>query len=333
VQTTFLKHVLTAKHGHKILVIQNEFGAEIGIEQATIMNSNGQSSQEWLELPNGCICCTVKDSFVATIEELVRKKRNFDFVFVETDGLADPGPVASVFWLDDALESSLCLDGIIAIVDAKHILRQLDELKPQGVINEAQRQIAFADRIIINKIDLVTQSELQAVEARIRQINSVAAICFSQKSAVNLEKVLQLGAYELSAALTLEMNEAHVCHDGNSSDCKHPHMHHQHDDSIHSITLQTEVPMDLREFQAWLGSWLWKENSCATEVFRVKGIVAIRGAAEKYMLQAVHALFDLQPSQLCWTANESPYTKVVFIGRQLEPLRESFASLFASHKR
>ena len=164
-----VRRVLTAHHGKRVAVIQNEFGEDLGLGSTVAAEGmGGEVFEECYEMNNGCICCSVRDELVNTLERIMTKRHKFDYVLVETTGMANPGPLASIFWLDDELGSALFLDAIITLVDAKHVLQHLDDPGPSGGSFEVAQQIAFADRIILNKIDLVSESELAVVEARIR---------------------------------------------------------------------------------------------------------------------------------------------------------------------
>ncbi|KAG7150253.1 COBW domain-containing protein 1 like [Verticillium longisporum] len=216
-KTTLLNYILTAQHGKKIAVIMNEFGDSIDIEKSLTVNKGDEKVEEWLEVGNGCLCCSVKDTGVNAIESLMEKKGAFDYILLETTGLADPGNLAPLFWVDDGLGSTIYLDGIVTLVDAKNILRSLDD--PSGKIEveeehdhdhsssplmtTAHMQISHADVIVINKADLVTPDELQQVRDRIESINGLAKIHVTQKSEVpQLEGVLlDLHAYDELAEL------------------------------------------------------------------------------------------------------------------------------------
>eukprot|EP00611_Tribonema_gayanum_P020659 TRINITY_DN3812_c0_g1_i3.p1 TRINITY_DN3812_c0_g1~~TRINITY_DN3812_c0_g1_i3.p1 ORF type:complete len:248 (-),score=79.71 TRINITY_DN3812_c0_g1_i3:532-1275(-) len=187
-KTTLLNYVLTQDHGKRIAVIENEFGDSMDIEQLIAKDGMDGSvlADNLFELRNGCICCTVKDDLVTTLETLLQQRSKFDYIIIETTGLANPGPVAACFWLDDALESALRLDAIITVVDAKNIARYLDESR------EAALQIAFADRLLLNKSDLVSAARVAALSARLRGINAACDIEVTHRCAIDLDKVLDL---------------------------------------------------------------------------------------------------------------------------------------------
>jgi G3E family GTPase len=322
-KTTFLNYVLTARHGKKIAVIQNEFGIETGADAAVVFGKDGTKSLEYFELPNGCVCCSVRGDLVLTIENLMQKKEKFDYVFIEPSGLADPGPLASTFWLDDELESDLYLDSIVTIVDAKHFKQHLDEEKPAGVINEAQRQVAFADRIIVNKIDLVAVDYLEALERQILSHNSAATIVRATRAEVDLDSILNINAFDMTRALDVDPHLKSSCCSDAEKAGDHEHAHtHLHDDSVVTVNFTVEGDLELDKLKAWLADLLWEEKG--NDIFRMKGIISIKDEPTKYALQSVHSLFDLERTGIEWRRNtpgekeEVRATTMVVIGRHLD---------------
>ncbi|XP_058421690.1 zinc-regulated GTPase metalloprotein activator 1A isoform X3 [Diceros bicornis minor] len=195
-KTTLLNYILTEQHSKRIAVILNEFGEGSAVEKSLAVSQGGELYEEWLELRNGCLCCSVKDSGLRAIENLMQKKGKFDYILLETTGLADPGAVASMFWVDAELGVDIYLDGIITVVDSKYGLKHLAEEKPDGLINEASRQVALADIIIINKTDLVSEEDLNKLRTTIRSINGLGKILETQRSRVDLSNVLDLHAFD-----------------------------------------------------------------------------------------------------------------------------------------
>lgn len=318
-KTTLLNYILTAQHGKKIAVIMNEFGDSLDIEKSLTVNKGDEQVEEWLEVGNGCICCSVKDTGVNAIESLMEKKGAFDYILLETTGLADPGNLAPLFWVDDGLGSTIYLDGIVTLVDAKNILRSLDD--PKGKVEEpdeheghgplmttAHVQISHADVILINKTDLVTPEELERVKSRVTSINGIAKVHVTEKSEVpQLEGLLlDLHAYD-------QFNEAEAKVKG------HSHL----DPTISTIT----VPVDklkleqLKDVDRWLRSVLWDhklpghESESQFEVHRSKGRLLLDNGEIK-MLQGVREVFDLTDAP---PSDESPPTegKIILIGREL----------------
>ncbi|XP_062162320.1 uncharacterized protein LOC133869352 isoform X2 [Alnus glutinosa] len=208
-KSTLVNHILNSQHGKRIAVILNEFGEEIGVERAMINEGDGGALvEEWVELANGCICCTVKHSLVQALEQLVQRKEKLDHILLETTGLANPAPLASVLWLDDQLESAVRLDSIITVVDAKNLRFQLNERQASSSFPEAFLQIAFADVIILNKVDLVSpegcEGVLEELEKEIHNINSLVSIIRSVRCQVDLPKLLNCRAYDATHATHLE---------------------------------------------------------------------------------------------------------------------------------
>src|ERR1700754_1466293 len=217
-KTTLLNRILTEQHGRRIAVIENEFG-EVGVDDALVLDTE----EEVFEMNNGCICCTVRGDLIRILGALLRRKNRFDAILIETTGLADPAPVAQTFFMDDALRAELRLDAIITVVDAKHVLRHLDEVKPDGVENEAVEQIAFADRIVLNKIDLGGAAHAAEVPRRIRSINAPVMVLPAVRGDVDLADVLDVHAFDLDAILAGE------------PEFLDPDAEHQHDASVTSV--------------------------------------------------------------------------------------------------
>ena len=191
-KTTLLNHLLTANHGKRIAVIENEFG-EIGIDNALVINAD----EEIFEMNNGCICCTVRGDLIRILGQLLKRRDKFDYILVETTGLADPGPVAQTFFSDDEMKRAFRLDGIVTLVDAKHIGLHLEDAP------EAKEQIAFADRILLNKTDLVGKDEVEALETKIRSINALARIHRTTQAILGVDHVLNIHAFDLGQRISL----------------------------------------------------------------------------------------------------------------------------------
>jgi G3E family GTPase len=303
-KTTLLNYILTANHGKRIAVIENEFG-EIGIDDALVIDSE----EEIFEMNNGCICCTVRGDLIRILGNLMKRKDKFDHILVETTGLADPAPVAQTFFVDDEVRSQLRLDAIVTMVDAKHFLLHLDEVKDEGVENEALEQVAFADRIIINKIDLATDEEVDAVETRLRSINAMANISRASHGIVDLDNVLDVGAFELSRVLELDPQFL-------------TETEHQHDQSVTSVGIEMPGSLNAEKLNKWLGELLATQG---TDIFRMKGILSIDGEEQRFVFQGVHMLFDGNADRP-WAPDEPRINKMIFIGRNLdrEELTKSF---------
>src|SRR5215831_17007299 len=255
-KTTLLNRILSEEHGKKYAVIVNEFG-EIGIDNDLVVRAN----EEVFEMNNGCVCCTVRGDLIRVVQGLMKRKGGFDGIVIETTGLADPGPVAQTFFVDEEVRAKARLDSVTTVVDAKHIDLRLDDSR------EAREQIAFADQIVLNKTDLVGEADLARIEARLRRLNPLAPIHRAQRSNVPLEAILGRGGFDLERILTLEpefLNPAHGEpghvhdedweHDDHEGHGGHEHHHHDHvhDDDIKGVALRLEKPVDPNKVTAWL---------------------------------------------------------------------------------
>lgn len=320
-KTTLLNYILTKEHGKKIAVIQNEFGEEIKLETAMVVGE-GDKVSEWLELPNGCVCCSVRSTLAATIENLVTKRSDLQYILLESTGLADPGPLASSLWMDEALEGSIYLDGIITVIDAKYYLKNLEECEISSThhsddINEAQRQAAFADVIIINKCDLVNESELQTLESKLIEINSLAKRIKTTRSEVVLDSILNIKSFDLKnlEKITLQGN--------------HDHDHHRHCAEtetetkpalarIHTVCIELSGSIDESRLKGWFATLFWeRDDEERPVILRVKGMASVVDTNEKYIIQGVHDNFDIQPSGYFWAEGEARFVQLVFIGKNL----------------
>jgi len=312
-KTTLLNHILSANHGKRIAVIENEFG-EVGIDDALVQGGSMAEEENIVEMNNGCICCTVRGDLIAGLKKLVKqsKKKNqpLDGILIETTGLADPAPVAQTFFADDFVQQNLCLDGILTLVDAKHITQHLEEEKPEGVENEAVEQIAFADRILLNKCDLVDEATLVDVEKRIRAINEPVQIQRTTNSKVDMNFILGIQAFNLDKIMEKEegfMSDEHT---------------HSHDNRVSSVGVDVPGEVDNDKLQKWIG-WLLKEKGVG--LFRSKGVLAVKGMKDKFVFQAIHMLFANSQGNP-WTADEEKRCKMIFIGKNLD--REELTSGF-----
>ncbi|XP_037980755.1 COBW domain-containing protein 1-like isoform X2 [Motacilla alba alba] len=291
-KTTLLNYILTEQHNKRIAVILNEFGEGSALEKSLAISQGGELYEEWLELRNGCLCCSVKDNGVKAIENLMQRRGKFDYILLETTGLADPG--------------------IVSVVDAKHGLQHLTEEKPEGLINEASRQVALADLIIINKTDLVSEEELNKVRTSVRSINGLVKILETQRSRVDLSNVLDLHAFDSLSGVSLQKKLEHV-------KTTHAHL----DKAI--ITVTFEVPGDIKEenLNLFIQNLLWEKNvkdktGCTMDVIRLKGLVSIQGKSHQVIVQGVHELYDLEETSVAWKEDEKRTNRLVLIGRNLD---------------
>ncbi|MEK5645637.1 cobalamin biosynthesis protein CobW [Paenibacillus rhizosphaerae] len=310
-KTTLLNYILTANHGHKIAVIVNEFG-EVGIDNQLVVGAD----EEIFEMNNGCICCTVRSDLIRILGDLAdakfgrgNRKVDFDRVVIETTGLADPAPVAQTFFVDPDIAESFKLDTIVTLVDAKHADQHLDE----G--HEAQEQVAFADVLLLNKTDLVSDEDVQKLERRLRSMNSAAKLYRTQQSQIELQHILGINAFDLDKKLEIEPGfleeEAH-----------------EHDDEVASIFLRETKPLDLEKVERFINEWLVDHG---TDTFRYKGVLHIKGVKKRVVFQGIHVLFSSYPDR-DWKPSEVPVSEFVVIGRNLDEdwFRQQFASCVAS---
>ncbi|WP_106314532.1 GTP-binding protein [Paraburkholderia sp. BL18I3N2] len=339
-KTTLLNRILSEDHGKKYAVIVNEFG-EIGIDNDLVVSSD----DELFEMNNGCICCTVRGDLIQVLYKLLDQAQTFDAVIIETTGLAAPGPVIQTFLVDLHLQAHLKLDSIITLVDAVHIHQRL------GDSQEAVEQVAFADQLIINKIEHVEEKRLRGIETALRVLNPFARIYKTSRCQVQLDAVIGRGSFDLSRVEGLAMMAQapapeHVhdehCRHGTHCDhdrdhghvhgehCGHGHEHtHAHDEDNHiqaggisSVSLTTDKALDLTKLEEWLGNLVTVRGA---DILRSKGIFYVLGCGRRYVFQSVHMLMegDLQGP---WSEGEARYSRYVLIGRNLdrEALRADF---------
>lgn len=318
-KTTLLKRVLSEAHGQKIAVIENEFGEE-NIDSDILVSD---VKEQIIQMSNGCICCTIREDLRSTLQDLAGKKRrgeiDFDRVVIETTGLADPGPVAQTFFMDDEIAESYLLDSILTLVDAKHAASQLNERQ------EARRQIGFADQIFISKTDLVAQDEVDALMHRIKHMNPRAPQQPVHFGVVPISDVFDLRGFNLNTKLeidpdflTQETHEHGHDHD-HGEHCDHPsHQHegghhHHHDDDVKSFVFRSERAFDAAKLEDFLGAIV---NIYGPRMLRYKGVLNMKGTERKVIFQGVHQLMgsDLGPQ---WLPQEQRISKMVFIGIDL----------------
>jgi G3E family GTPase len=333
-KTTLLNRILSEPHGQKYAVIVNEFG-EIGIDNDLVVGAD----EEVFEMNNGCICCTVRGDLVRIIDGLMRRKGKFDAIIVETTGLADPAPVAQTFFVDENVGRKTRLDAVVTVADAKWLKDRLKDAP------EAKNQIAFADVIIINKIDLVSEAELEEAEGRIRAINPYAKVHKTERCAVPLREVLGRSAFDLDRILEIEPefletqgHERGHDHDhGHDGHAHHDHDHarqhhagelkHYHDEDMQSVSLKADQPLDPDKFFPWVQELVQTEGP---NILRCKGILSFKGDDARFVFQGVHMILD-GDHQRPWQQGEKRESRIVFIGRNLpqDRIREGFAGCAA----
>jgi G3E family GTPase len=320
-KTTLLKRILSEAHGQKIAVIENEFGEE-NIDNDILVT---ESKEQIVQMSNGCICCTIREDLREALQLLAAKKRkgllDFDRVVIETTGLADPGPVAQTFFMDDEIAESYLLDSILTLVDAKHAPQQLNDRQ------EARRQVGFADQIFISKSELVAEDETEALIHRLKHMNPRAPQRKVHFGEVPIEEVFDLRGFNLNAKLDIDPDflkeeEAHD-HDhdhAHGEHCDHPSHaheghghHHHHDDDVKSFVYRAERPFDPARLEDFLGAIV---NIYGPRMLRYKGVLHMQGTERKVIFQGVHQLMgsDLGPA---WGDGEARTSRMVFIGIDL----------------
>ena len=322
-KTTLLKRVLTEAHGQRIAVIENEFGEE-NIDNEILV---ADTEEHIVQMNNGCVCCTIREDLRETLADLAKQRKdgtlNFERVVIETTGVADPGPVAQTFFMDDEIAELYLLDSILTLVDAKHGEQQLDQRQ------EARRQVGFADQIFISKTDLVTEAQADALAHRIKHMNPRAPQKRVHFGEVPIAEVFDLKGFNLNAKLDIDPDflkddahshhghghghkhdHAHVHADGET--CDHPH-HHAHDDDVKSFVYKSHKPFNATKIEDFLGSMV---QIYGPRMLRYKGVLHVSGMDRKVVFQGVHQLMgsDLGPK---WAAGETKISKMVFIGIEL----------------
>ena len=332
-KTTLLNRILSENHGQKYAVIVNEFG-EIGIDNELVVGAD----EEVFEMNNGCICCTVRGDLIRIVEGLMKRRVKFDAIIVETTGLADPAPVAQTFFVDQDVQDQARLDAVVTVADAKWLSERLKDAP------EAKNQIAFADVIILNKIDLVTPEQLREVEGRIRAINPYAQLHKTTKCQVPLDAVLGRNAFDLERILEIEPafleagddhDHDHHGHDHDHHGHDHGHDHakapgglkHYHDEEMQSVAIKLDGDIDPNKFMPWINDLVQKEGP---NILRSKGILAFKNDPKRFVFQGVHMILD-GDSQREWKPGEKRESKLVFIGRNLkeDELRKGVLSCVA----
>ncbi|CAO3666477.1 unnamed protein product [Umbelopsis ramanniana] len=314
-KTTLINYVLKASHGKRVAVIENEFG-EIAVDSDLIVDAG----DEIFETKNGCICCRVRGDLVRILHELVEKKQGkFDMILLETTGLADPGPVVQTFFMDKTVQDAFQIDAIVTMVDSKHFQQHLDA-------EELQKQIAFADRLVLNKLDLIPdEQEQNALQAKLSAINPSAEIIKSQFGKVPLNEILDIRGFDLEKVLEREpdfMHDSEPCNEQECDNDGHSHNHNRHDVSVTSVGISAPGELDFDLLNSWVQSLLAANGQ---NIYRMKGILNVKGEQDRFVFQGVHMMFDGQQDR-AWRPDEDRTNKLVFIGKQLD--REQLTNSF-----
>lgn len=307
-KTTLLNRILTADHGRRIAVIVNEFG-EVGIDHHLLISSE----QEVVQVNNGCICCTVRGDLLQNFFQLLEHRSKFDLVVIETTGLAEPAPVAQSLYADERIRSAFTLEGVVTLVDAKHIASQLQKS------GEAREQIAFADVVLLNKTDLATPEELDALEDRLRTLNKVAAIHRTRNSDMDLSKVFDIGSADLAERIEAAAGDDHAHGRNGHGHRGHGHhgLNHHHDhEHLHVSTVCIVQPgeLDGLKVSMWFRSLIAEFGA---DILRMKGILNLRSDPDQFLFQGVQLEFEGKPGR-AWRTAEERINRLIFIGRNLD---------------
>jgi G3E family GTPase len=314
-KTTLLNRILQEQHGYKIAVIENEFGEE-SIDNEILVRD---SQEQIIEMNNGCICCTVRGDLIVALSKLAQQKQDgklqFDRVIIETTGLANPGPVAQTFFVDDTVGTHYMLDAIVTVVDARHAMQQLDQHE------EAQRQVGFADKLLLSKTDLVDAAQIQQLRQRLARMNPRASICQADFGKVAISEVLDLRGFNLNAKLELDPDflqhegehSHHHEHEHCDEHCTHDHHHAHHDDEIAAFVFKSNKAFDTAKLDVFLSGVI---QVFGPRMLRYKGILLMDGADRKVIFQGVHQIMGTDIGAK-WEENELRESKIVFIGKNL----------------
>mmetsp|Transcript_19664 Transcript_19664/g.60820 ORF Transcript_19664/g.60820 Transcript_19664/m.60820 type:complete len:354 (+) Transcript_19664:1512-2573(+) len=309
-KTTLINYILKEQKEKRICVIENEFG-EINIDEK-LVGENLASKEDLIQMDNGCACCSIRGDLVRTLGTLVKTRKQFDCVILETTGLADPAPIISTIKSNQWIDDNFKIDSVICLADAKHVSLHLDEAKPDGAVNEAVQQVAFADRILLNKVDLVTPDELEALKERIAAINKFAPVLTCERSKVDLSRVVGVDSFDVEKCAALDpalfsSSEAEPLK-------KKPKVHDL--SMVSSCGISVEGYLDVPKFNLFMAELL---QTRAADLYRTKGVLSFAGQGNtKFVFQGVHEQINFGPAQSPWAHDEPRVSNIVFIGRNLD---------------
>lgn len=300
-KTTLINYILTEQRSKRICVIENEYG-EINIDEK-LVGENMASKEDLIQMDNGCACCSIRGDLVRTLGGLVEKRKEFDAVLLETTGLADPAPIIATIKSNQWIDDNFAIDAVVCLADAKHVKGHLDEIKPDNAVNEAVQQIAFADRVLLNKVDLVSEAELAAIQQTLASINQFALIVTTQKSKCDLSQIIGIRAFNVDRCVDLDPNlfKPSKVHDLSM---------------VSSCGIAVEGFLDVPKFNMFMAELL---QTRAADLYRTKGVLSFAGQGDtKFVFQGVHEQINFGPAQTKWLPDEPRVSKIVFIGRNLD---------------
>jgi len=301
-KTTLVNYILKEQNEWKILVLENEFG-EVSIDDGLVAESL-DSPEDIITMDNGCVCCSIRGDLVRTLGQVAKRRKDFDAVLLETTGLADPAAIIYTIQTNTKLSDNYYIDSLVCLADAKHLDQHLDEKKPEGAVNEALQQVAFADKILLNKVDLVTKEEKEALISRLSKINQFASVIETQKSRAPLEKILGINSFNMESILNFDKNFFET-----QEVSKHQ------PDLVQSVGIQFEGELHAQYFNMFMMDLL---RESAADMFRTKGLLTFHGQGDvKFVFQGVHEQINFGPAKEPWKAGETKMNKFVFIGKNL----------------
>ncbi|CAJ1961839.1 unnamed protein product [Cylindrotheca closterium] len=301
-KTTFVNYILKEQNEWKICVLENEFG-EVSIDDGLVAESL-DSPEDIITMDNGCVCCSVRGDLVRTLGQMAKRRKEFDAILLETTGLADPSAIIYTIQTNPKLSDNYFIDSIVCLADAKHLNQHLDEKKPEGAINEALQQVAFADKILLNKTDLVTKEEKDTLKQRLAKINQFATVIETERSRAPLDKILGLNSFNMESILNFDKDFFE-----NQEVSKHQ------PELVESVGIQFEGELHAQYFNMFMMDLLRER---ATDMYRTKGLLAFHGQGDvKFVFQGVHEQINFGPAKEPWAAGEKRMNKFVFIGKNL----------------
>jgi G3E family GTPase len=307
-KTTLVNYILKEQNDWKIAVLENEFG-EVSIDDGLVAESL-DAPEDLITMDNGCVCCSVRGDLIRTLGQLAKRRHEFDAILLETTGLADPAPITYTVQTNDKISSNYRIDSIVCLADCKHLNQHLDEVKPEGSVNEAQQQVAFADKILLNKIDLVTEKEKQALKDRLQKINKFATVIETQKSRAPLDKILGLNSFNMESILSYDPHFFQEESEDGVTKKKH------NLDLVQSVGVQFTGNLHAQWFNLFMMDLL---RDRAADLFRTKGLLSFHGQGNtKFVFQGVHEQINFGPAQEPWKEDEERVNKFVFIGKNLD---------------
>lgn len=302
-KTTFVNYILKEQNQWKICVLENEFG-EVSIDDGLVAESL-DTPEDLITMDNGCVCCSVRGDLVRTLGQLAKRRKDFDAILLETTGLADPAPIVYTIQTNPKMSDNYRIDSIVCLADCKHLNIHLNEVKPEGSVNEALQQVAFADKILLNKIDLVSTEEKEALKQRLKTINKFATVIETEKSRAPLDQILGLNSFSMESVLNYD-----------------PSFFENQEDTKHNLELVSSVGIEFKGslHAQWFNMFmmdLLRER--AADLYRTKGLLSFHGQGDtKFVFQGVHEQINFGPSQKPWKPDEERVNKFVFIGKNLD---------------